>query len=115
MEISLYFTRHTRQSTIDSFMNQAGVRKWYVTDDGPLMALARGDISEMSNSKGKGNPILFLDKDTSLVIHECQCLYYDTVSGEFWLGQPSLSQVAPYSIVTIGVILLICYILYKIL
>jgi len=112
MEISLYFTRHTRRSTIESFMNQAGVTRWEVTDDGDLQAFATG--RRLGTIKGK--PILFFEKNNQpLVVDECKSVYYNTISGRFWVGQPKLAQTIPYSFVTIGVILFIFYILCKIL
>lgn len=112
MEISLYFTRHTNSSNIEKFMNQAGVTEWEVTDDGDLNAIMSGRY--MDTGKTKGNPILYFTKNGNpLVVDECKCICYDTSSGKFYFGEPKLSQTAPYSIVTIGILAAICYVLYN--
>lgn len=94
--ISLYFTRHTSRGKIQDFMNQTGVTEWYIYND-----------------KTTGLPMLFLkNSNDCLAIEECTSICYDYVNNRFFIGQPTLAQTAPYSLVTLGVVGAICYAIY---
>lgn len=94
--ISLYFTRHTQTETIQQFMDCARVSEWYIYNDNTT-----------------GLPMLFLKNDRyCLAFQECSCICYCLNTQSIFIGEPSLSQTAPYMLVTLTVVGLICYILY---
>jgi hypothetical protein len=72
-------------------MSKAGATKWEVTDDGGLQAFQSGRFHEMGKVKGK--PILYFELNNQpLVINEYQCISYDTVSKQYYMDTPNLTQ-----------------------